>query len=413
MLLSGPAGTGKSRACLEKLNLCALQNPGMQALIVRKELSTLGGSVLRDYEKEVINKLVDVGHVEYYGGSAREAPQYRYKNGSAVRIGGMDKPGKVMSTQYDMIYVNEAIQLHEDDWQALISRLRNGVMSFQQLIADTNPDTPTHWLYRRCLEGKTVFLDTVHEDNPRYYDEDGTLNDYGKNYLAKLDSSSGVFKQRYRYGKWIAAEGLIYEEFKPDVHVIKPFVPPVDWTRYWSVDFGFTHPFVCQFWAEDDDGRLYLYKEIYKTKTLVEDHARMLRKMLDNGEPTPQMIICDYADAEGRATLERALELPTEAAVKKVYEGIQAVQERMKVQADGKPRLFIMENAVIERDPLLEEARRPTCTAEEIPGYVWDKGAKGMIKETPLKVNDDGCDAARYLCAAMALYSEPRVLGYL
>jgi hypothetical protein len=36
VLLSGPGGTGKSRAYLEKLHLCALKYPGMRGLIVRK-----------------------------------------------------------------------------------------------------------------------------------------------------------------------------------------------------------------------------------------------------------------------------------------------------------------------------------------------------------------------------------------
>ena len=40
VLISGPAGTGKSRACLEKLHLMALLNPGMRGLMVRKTRSS-------------------------------------------------------------------------------------------------------------------------------------------------------------------------------------------------------------------------------------------------------------------------------------------------------------------------------------------------------------------------------------
>ena len=29
------------------------------------------------------------------------------------------------------------------------------------------------------------------------------------------------------------------------------------------VDFGYTNPFTCQWWAMDHDGRLYLYREIF------------------------------------------------------------------------------------------------------------------------------------------------------
>ena len=36
VLLAGPAGTGKSRAALEKLHLLALKYPGLRGLMVRK-----------------------------------------------------------------------------------------------------------------------------------------------------------------------------------------------------------------------------------------------------------------------------------------------------------------------------------------------------------------------------------------
>jgi hypothetical protein len=41
-------------------------------------------------------------------------------------IGGMDKPTKIMSSEYDFIYVQEAIELTETDWENLTTRLRNG-----------------------------------------------------------------------------------------------------------------------------------------------------------------------------------------------------------------------------------------------------------------------------------------------
>ena len=45
VLLAGPAGTGKSRACLEKLHLAALQRP-IRAAIIRKTRASLTQSAL-------------------------------------------------------------------------------------------------------------------------------------------------------------------------------------------------------------------------------------------------------------------------------------------------------------------------------------------------------------------------------
>lgn len=384
VLVSGPAGTGKSRACLEKLHLAALKYPGMRGLIVRKTQTSLGGSALDTWRKFVIAELVDVGGVAYYGGSGEEPAQYRYRNGSRIVIAGLDKASKIMSSEYDMIYVQEAIELTEDDWEALTTRLRNGVMPYQQLLADTNPDTPTHWLKVRCDSGKTVMLDSRHEDNPTITPE----------YMAKLDALSGVRYQRLRKGMWVAAEGIIYEEYDPAIHLIDPFEIPDGWTRYWAIDFGYTNPFVCQWWAEDPDGRLYLYRERYCTRHTVDQHAALIRTYMED-EPRPRAVICDH-DAEGRATLEKELGISTVAAQKTVTDGIQAVQRRLRPAGDGRPRLYLFRNAVGVRDQELVDAHKPACTAEELPGYIWsDK----IAKEQPVKENDHGADAMRYMVA--------------
>ena len=68
------------------------------------------------------------------------------------------------------------------------------------------------------------------------------------------------------------------------------------------------------------------------------------------------------------------------------------------MQKDGKPRLFFVRDAVIERDPALVEAKRPACTSEEIDGYVWQSGVART--EHPVKENDHGMDPMRYMCMA-------------
>lgn len=413
VLLSGPAGTGKSRACLQKLHLQALKYPKMRGLIVRKTQTSLGSTALVTWRQHVATEALANGTVRWYGGSQQESAQYQYKNGSSIVVGGMDKATKIMSSEYDVAYVQEAIELTVDDWEAITTRLRNGRMPYQQIIADTNPDRPTHWLKQRCDRGDTLLLESRHEDNPVYFNDDGTMTVSGAAYMSKLEALTGVRYHRLKSGLWVAAEGLIYENFDPATHVIDRFTIPDSWPRHWSIDFGFTNPFVCQMWAEDPDGRLYLYREIYATRRLVEDHAKQILSLVTDAdgrwtEPEPFAIICDH-DAEDRATLERHLGLSTIAAHKTVSDGIQEVQSRFRVDDDGKARLFIFADALVERDPLLDEAKKPCCTAEEIPGYVWAIKPGGDLKEEPVKKDDHGCDATRYLVADRDLMGVPRV----
>ena len=418
VLLAGPAGTGKSRAALQKVYTMCHLNPGMRALIVRKIQRSLSTSALDTWRKHVIHP----GVVKWYGGSGAEPPQYRFPNGSTVMVGGMDDPTKIMSTEYDLIYAQEATELTVTDWESLVTRLRNWKVSFQQIVGDCNPHAETHWLKQRCNSGTTVMLESRHRDNPMLYTDSGELTELGREYMATLDNLTGVRRLRLRYGIWAAAEGLVYGRWDPTLHVIDRFEAPAEWPRVWSVDFGFTNPFVAQCWVTDPDGRLVLEWEVYRTERLVEEHAETLaRWCIDDPvkpgpdepwrgrwiRPRPRGIICDH-DAEGRATLSKHLGIGTRAAVKRVRDGIQAVDARMRPAGDGRPRVLIMRDAVIERDPALKAKALPQCTEEEAPGYVWAETRTG-VKEEPVRENDHGMDAARYRVADEDLGVRPRI----
>lgn len=400
VLIAGPAGTGKSRACLEKIHFMAMLSPGSRYLICRKTRSSLASTGLVTWRKFVVAKALKSGDVNYYGGSTEESGYY-YRNGSVVILGGLDKSSKIMSSEYDLIYVQEATELTEDDWEALLTRLRNGMVSFQQLLADANPQQPTHWLKQRCNSGRTVMIESRHKDNPRLFNPfTGDITEDGRKYLGKLNALTGVRRARLLDGKWVAAEGMIYDGFDPAVHLVDAMPEGWEsWERYWSVDFGFTNPFVWQCWAEDPDGRLYLYREIYRTKRTVEAHATRIKQCVldDKGrwkEPRPRKIVCDH-DAEGRAQLEAHFGATTPAH-KAVTEGIQACQERYKLRKDGRPGIYILRGCRIDRDEDLADRKKPTCTEEEIPGYVWLDHA---IKDQPVKEDDHGMDAKRYIVA--------------
>lgn len=386
VLMCGPAGTGKSRTCLEKLHLCASKYPEMRGLMVRKTRESLTQSAMVTFEKFVVPPN---GQVRF-----RTAEQeYRYSNGSVVVVGGMDKASKVLSSDYDMIYVQEATELEEEDYETLITRARLGIMPYNQIISDCNPNVPYHWLKKRSDSGKIRLVPSVHEDNPTLYDHDTkTWTKRGEDYIAKLDSLSGVRYKRLRLGLWSAAEGMIFDTWDSKVHLISGFKPPDEWPRVWSVDFGFKNPFVMQAWAIDDEGAMYRYFEIYYTQLLVEDACDIIRNWRRaTSDPFPEAVVCDH-DAEGRATLERHLELETLPAEKNVLEGIEAVKSRLK-SVDGKPMLYLMRGSLHEVDPDLVDAARPTCTEEEIDGYEWDDRKK---KEQPRKEDDHGMDAMRY-----------------
>lgn len=292
----------------------------------------------------------------------------------------------------------EATELTEADWEQLTTRLRNGRMPYQQIIGDCNPGPPTHWIKQRADRGDMLMLDTRHQDNPTLYDHRlGEWTEKGREYLAKLDKLTGVRRRRLRDGEWAAAEGAVYEEFDRSVHLIdRDQVPEL--RRRWRVhDFGFTNPYVCQWWGEDHDGRLYLYREIYYTRRLVEDHAKTILRCSE-GERI-EADVCDH-DAEDRATLERHLGVRTVAAHKAITPGIEAVTARLRPAGDGRPRIYFVRDALVERDDRLAEAGLPWCTEQEFDSYAYPAGQDGKpLKEVPVDKDNHGMDAMRYAVA--------------
>ncbi len=418
-IISGPAGTGKSVGIWHKLHAILSKYPGARVLALRKTLTSLTTSGLVTFERQILHA---GDGVTFFGGSPREAAGYRYPNGSRLVVGGLDRPTKVLSSEYDCIYLQEATEGTEEEWELCSTRLRNNVVPYQQIIGDCNPDAPSHWIKQRAAAGKLKLYETRHEHNPHYWDaEANEPTEAGAIYIARLDNLTGVRYKRYRLGQWVAAEGQVYEEFDAAEHIKNRDTLPGsafrEWKRIWSVDFGYRNPFVWGEWLVSPDNVMYLSREIYLSETLVEDHARAilkatgrrmvyspdgkptgrLEKTRENPDPLPAALLCDH-DTEDRETLAAHLGISTKAAVKGIKDGIQAVQGRLKPAKwpdnTERPTLYFLRDSLIHPpDPNLLEKKLPTSTVDEMPGYVWNDRT---TKEQPVDADNHGMDMTRY-----------------
>jgi phage terminase large subunit len=431
-VLAGPYETGKTMGVLYKLHCLMAKYDHCRALMVRKTYNSLVNSVVVSYEKKVLP--FPPGHsecpVKKFGGEKPEF--YDYPNESRIVLGGMDNPDKFLSAEFDFIYVNQLEELLLNDYELLTGRNtgRAANAPYTQLMADCNPSYPKHWILDRDRLKKFF---SRHEDNPTLFDQTThELTERGKKTIETLDALTGVRYKRGRQGLWAGVEGQVYEEWDDGIHLIDHFDPPAEWPRYRAIDFGYTNPFVCQWWAVDPDGRLYLYREIYMTTRLVQDHASEIlryearlsvsewaelatqhpnfsdlistRRKLARQHERIVATVTDH-DAEDRATLERH-GIDTTPANKSIKQGIEAVQARLRIQNDGRPRLFIMRDSLVEKDERLVEKHLPLCTHDEVLMYVWPSAPDGRpVKEVPVDLNNHGMDSKRYIVAHLDLSS--------
>jgi hypothetical protein len=215
LVVIGPAGTGKTYAILRTLHCLLADYPNLRFLLCRQTRRSLTESVLVTYEQEILAG-DGMGWLAW-GVHRRNRQSYDYPNGSTLVLGGLDNADRILSTAWDVVYINEAIEIMEDSWEMLSTRLnRPGRPRWLgHLIGDTNPGDPSHWLKARIDDGRTEQWETDHRANPALHDgEDWTLAGY--RYRDALDSLRGTRRKRLKEGLWAAGSGQWFENFGAD-----------------------------------------------------------------------------------------------------------------------------------------------------------------------------------------------------
>ena len=388
LLYSGAFGAGKSFIGCEKGLFLSLKYPGNVGAIIRKNFADLKMTTMETFFRYVCPR-------QYISTYNKNDHKLTLTNGSVIYFIGLTAAkesevggSKIGSLELGWAFVDEIIEIEEDEYIMLLGRMRVPGIPIYQVFGATNPGPPSHWLYQRAFIKKemTVFQSSTLENVK-----------LPQAYIDRLNKMTGRHRDRYVLGQWIGFEGLVYENFNIDKHIISPIEIPDYWHRWRVIDFGYANPFVCQWWAQppktSGQGQTtrpyYLYREWYMSQRTVSDHAPIILRH-SKGES----YLATYADwdAEDRATLAQE-GIKTTRARKEINAGIQEVHDC--IDAD---ELFIFEDALIQVDTSLVTKSLPTCTIDEITSYSWPSTqAKRNPKEIPIDKDNHGMDTMRYL----------------
>jgi len=137
----------------------------------------------------------------------------------------------------------------------------------------------------------------------------------------------------------------------------------------------------CLWLAKDKDENWYVYREYYRAKTGIQEHIANIKARSSNEKY--QGTYADPENAEDRGELRKA-GIPTLIARNDVARGIELVQSKLKVKANGKPSLYIFKSC--------------RNTAREMAMYQYPKGSASRDpKDLPLAKNDHTLDVVRYI----------------
>jgi hypothetical protein len=190
-------------------------------------------------------------------------------------------------------------------------------------------------------------------------------------------------------GDFMHYEGLVFKEFDPLIHVVKPFDLPSGAYHYRGVDFGWRNA-ACV-WIAEWQNKFYVYHELQTSETFTEDFANKINEFPWPLLPNYKTTYADYEDPEGIAILNAA-GVPCVHALKSVNPGIETMR-RAFIGKNHSPDLFIFSSC-----PKL---------IQQIKGYIWKKRPKAPLNpendpDEPVKKDDQLVDATRYVLHSLA-----------
>ncbi|BFH63919.1 PBSX family phage terminase large subunit [Paenibacillus azoreducens] len=237
-----------------------------------------------------------------------------------------------------------------------------------------NPGGPTHWFklewIDKAKEKLALHLHFTMNDNL-------SLSEKVKEGYRRM--FSGVFYQRFILGLWVLAEGIIYDMFNKDKHV----VPTVEryYSRYYvSCDYGTKNPTTFGLWGLSE-GIWYKVKEYHY------DGRQM------SVQKTDEQYCDDLEEFVGDLKVNSVIIDPSAASF------ITAIRKR------GKLSVVEADNAVVDGIRNVASAlgqgliKYNDCCVEtfrEFSSYVWDEKAAARGEDKPVKENDHQMDGDRY-----------------
>lgn len=188
---------------------------------------------------------------------------------SNVMFRGLDEPDKHRSLNLNMFFIDEAAQVSEEAFLLLQGRLRGkhvrkGIITMNTGGHDwswrmfvSKQDFTNEWIKDQFFNIKAPSTENVHlpdgyvESMMASWSEDRIKREI----LADEDSF----------------EGMVYNEFKRDTHVVKPFRIPDSWERHIRIDHGYRNPAAVGFFAVNPEGEVFLYREFYEREWLISE----------------------------------------------------------------------------------------------------------------------------------------------
>ena len=283
-VLYGGAGSGKSHRAARVILMRVLKEKH-NFLIVRKVDRTIKRSVFA-LMKNLISKW---GLSKEFSVNLTDKTIIYKPTNSQIIFSGLDDVEKLKSIEgVTSIWIEEATELLQEDFEQLDLRLRGDHGVLKQITLTLNPISEQHWIKNIFFDNpmSNVFtLKTTYLDN-QFIDEDY------RQVLENKKLTNPRFYNIYALGNWGTAEGLIFNNVSSrpiKEHEI------ADLECVQGLDFGYTNDPTAfhQSYVDKINKKIYIYDGFYKkglgnsaiAKEIKKLRAHKHRTIADSSEP--------------------------------------------------------------------------------------------------------------------------------
>lgn len=279
VLFGGAAGGGKTRALLMDDLRDAIRYPGLRIGAFRRTYGELKESLLAELaQADFARALGAVWHGGQYELKFPNGSLIMYRYASSVHDATRRQGG-----QYQKLTFDERNLTPPEVVAFLESRLRSGRAEIPVIgiRSGTNPGGPGHGASKKHYIVPTNYGENIYTDSrgravrfiPSKLSDNPHIN---AEYSTDLDSLPEKLRRAFKDGDWDVFAGQMFSEWQHERHTIAPISLPNEWRRYNGVDWGYAAPWVVLWAAVDEDGRVWVYREIYKTQVGEQEQARQI-----------------------------------------------------------------------------------------------------------------------------------------